>query len=734
MAGGTSWTPDSILDIQDQNRALANRLLDSLPTEQPLEGGWWINDGLLTSSEPTPPTITLQPESLSVLDGQSATFVIAADNATSYQWLRNGEPIEGATSQSYEIVLVSLDDSGAEFECVVTGPGGSVVSDTVTLSVSEYDFAALFANGEDGGFWLPADESTLFADSAGTTLAGDGDRVGQIADKSGNGRHAIQATSGNRATRVGRKLQFDSGHSLVASFGSSMGSACTVAIAIPGVGADIRGNQTLGTSYTINRDAAAVLVINRNLTSGEISELKTYFDSLSTLGGTVRLMEDLIDSQHTAGFIELWAIDDGNGVNNAAPGNPAIPVGDTNGDIVFEHTVSGAAGDISLSVSAGDESLFGAPYGAVIQHDDGSWGRYAVLTMGSGSCTIYPRLKATTTAKTMRNSGSAANGQHETRAGYRQMAWEIMQRTRGEAYRGRHVFTWRGFDGLKSAWTPINVTNAQHNISTNNAFVGSGLFVGTWISRDTMAMRIRSSQRPYTGRGAYVTMPLGGETGFIEFFVSCILVSFRVEVIVDGVTQYDVTFDDYDGLRHIVVPFTAANEAVVRIRRTADEDIFATTIVDRVTAWAYDRDDPWGGYLVDENAKTVVIGDSWTRWADDQLTNEMQAIMSSRGGTGEVINVGQGGMTAEWGLANFDTLVAPHNPEQVVILFFTNDKNTFGAANYNRWLGALYEIGRKCQAIGARPIFINPSPTQSIAQSADHGIWASRIGLGLPLE
>lgn len=47
----------------------------------------------------------------------------------------------------------------------------------------------------------PSDLSTLKQNSNGTgAVTTDGDRVGYIADKSGNGNHAIQATAGSRAT------------------------------------------------------------------------------------------------------------------------------------------------------------------------------------------------------------------------------------------------------------------------------------------------------------------------------------------------------------------------------------------------------------------------------------------------------------------------------------------------------------------------------------------------------
>lgn len=55
---------------------------------------------------------------------------------------------------------------------------------------------SLFASGAPGAWYDPSDFSTLFQDSAGTTPVTAVDQpVGRILDKSGNGSHAIQATT-----------------------------------------------------------------------------------------------------------------------------------------------------------------------------------------------------------------------------------------------------------------------------------------------------------------------------------------------------------------------------------------------------------------------------------------------------------------------------------------------------------------------------------------------------------
>jgi len=59
--------------------------------------------------------------------------------------------------------------------------------------------ANIFTGAVDGVWYDPSDITSLFQDSAGTIpVTADGDPVGSMLDKSGNGFHATQATAGNR--------------------------------------------------------------------------------------------------------------------------------------------------------------------------------------------------------------------------------------------------------------------------------------------------------------------------------------------------------------------------------------------------------------------------------------------------------------------------------------------------------------------------------------------------------
>lgn len=84
-----------------------------------------------------PPTLTVQPASVTVLDGAAASFSVTASGQAplSYQWQKNGVDIPGATAASYSLAAAKLDDSGALFGVVVGNAGGKLSSQTATLTV-----------------------------------------------------------------------------------------------------------------------------------------------------------------------------------------------------------------------------------------------------------------------------------------------------------------------------------------------------------------------------------------------------------------------------------------------------------------------------------------------------------------------------------------------------------------------------------------------------------------------
>jgi hypothetical protein len=83
------------------------------------------------------------PADVQVAPGEAANFTVRAEGgsgAFEYQWLRDGEPIEGATASQYSF-LTTLDDGGATFAVRVrprgAGAGHERESAPATLSWRE---------------------------------------------------------------------------------------------------------------------------------------------------------------------------------------------------------------------------------------------------------------------------------------------------------------------------------------------------------------------------------------------------------------------------------------------------------------------------------------------------------------------------------------------------------------------------------------------------------------------
>jgi hypothetical protein len=114
-------------------------------------GGGVPSAGAQASAEPTKsevstgaegalaaPSITSQPASQTVTAGQTATFAVVAAGTTplSYQWMRNGAAIAGATSPAYTTPVAAAADNGAQFSVTISNAAGSSASSSATLTVA----------------------------------------------------------------------------------------------------------------------------------------------------------------------------------------------------------------------------------------------------------------------------------------------------------------------------------------------------------------------------------------------------------------------------------------------------------------------------------------------------------------------------------------------------------------------------------------------------------------------
>ncbi|MBK9991286.1 MAG: immunoglobulin domain-containing protein [Verrucomicrobia bacterium] len=85
----------------------------------------------------TAPTITVHPVSVTVTAGQSASFSVTASGSATltYQWLRNGGSITGATTATY-VIPATTTANAARYSVVVSNSAGSLRSDGASLTVN----------------------------------------------------------------------------------------------------------------------------------------------------------------------------------------------------------------------------------------------------------------------------------------------------------------------------------------------------------------------------------------------------------------------------------------------------------------------------------------------------------------------------------------------------------------------------------------------------------------------
>ena len=143
-----------------------------------------VNAIEIISSGVTGVTITTQPASQAVTEGQTATFTVAASGSApiSYQWRKGGVNIAGATSPSYTTPATVLADSGATFDVVVSNAAGGVPSNAATLTVNPLTVSAVSVS--------PASVTGGTSSTGTVTLSGPAPAAGTVVQLASNNTSA----------------------------------------------------------------------------------------------------------------------------------------------------------------------------------------------------------------------------------------------------------------------------------------------------------------------------------------------------------------------------------------------------------------------------------------------------------------------------------------------------------------------------------------------------------------
>lgn len=207
-------------------------------TGTPAPGAGTVSKISYTGSQA--PNITQNPQSVTVYVGSAATFSVAADGATSFQWQRNGANIGGATAGSYTLATTTVSDTGSTFRAVATNAFGSVTSGAATLTVT-----------------------TNRAPSAriDTPSAGSGFATGDVIRFSGTGTDPEDGTLAGSAFTWKVDFQHDGhAHSFIAPVSGSTGGQLTV----PDFEADA-ANMWLRITLSVRDSSGATAIATRDI-------------------------------------------------------------------------------------------------------------------------------------------------------------------------------------------------------------------------------------------------------------------------------------------------------------------------------------------------------------------------------------------------------------------------------------------------------------------------------------
>ncbi|HYC92354.1 MAG TPA: immunoglobulin domain-containing protein [Thermoanaerobaculia bacterium] len=156
----------------------------------------WAGVGVVTYTgekpAPSAPSIVRQPSSQTVDEGKDVAFEVEADGTFpfTYQWLRNGVAIAGATAETLSLKSVTSADAGS-YSVQVSNAGGSTTSNAATLAIkfvpppstSSFLLRDQFADGARNNQSLPA-SAAWFTSSGSSNLTVTGSELVQTATSS----------------------------------------------------------------------------------------------------------------------------------------------------------------------------------------------------------------------------------------------------------------------------------------------------------------------------------------------------------------------------------------------------------------------------------------------------------------------------------------------------------------------------------------------------------------------
>jgi hypothetical protein len=428
---------------------------------------------------------------------------------------------------------------------------------------------------------------------------------------------------------------------------------------------------------------------------------------------------------HTWGFFA--------GVSTVAPSGVAVWPGNQG-----QLNVTGAAGSGTLTLngmtvvgSGGiDDYCTTANWGAMIQHDDGSYGTYTVSSCNSGAVNIYPTLAKSVTNQSLWNIWDFVNGQHLTAVGYMGLATWLYNL---KAYQGyiAEVADGRYFDASGNGYGTdvVRIGGLGQNGVVPGTSIIQGVFEppvypsqlttplsGAVASQDPNATFVIGEPNRIkvgggtAGQGVTHSANLGGKSGYFHAFIgvggqynTTLPSRLTVSVVVDGKTLYNNA--SIAGMTEITVPFTNGQAGTLSVTLNSSSPT-AFDISDLAWyVWPPELDAQMQEPLILPSSSGVVDSDSWGTMHGGGFATPLEALLVSNpeGPFTEFENISLGGTSAIWAISNYATAVQPIHPDYAIFDYQINDINGVVITQYAITNGGSYSSPPAVTISGCAP-------------------------------
>lgn len=414
--------------------------------------------------------------------------------------------------------------------------------------------------------------------------------------------------------------------------------------------------------------------------------------------------------------------------------------------------VTGARGSLTLTIDSTGQSVFATlvagqtnPWDAAIITSDGTAFFATVTAWTATTITVLRPLPVDVADGKLASRIDSVGGQHLTSIGFKAFAQVIATFSPLVGTRGRILDgCWDTRPQQYSAmWQPnaALIAYGTKNTTDGGAVVQSGigyqLPANAYVPNYVLTIPIQSSATGVrvgsiaSGHGATAIIRTA-KSAVLEFWTCAYRtatdnpVTNSVQVIVTNLDDNAVIYNrTLSGVREVHrVSLAQARNFRVDVSSTNDTPTYI--YISQTTV----REAGQGGRI--GGKKIVLLGDSWTQYADFALAKELQRSTGV-----QVVTHGYGGTTTDYGLAWWDQYVRAEKPDTVVLHFYTNDLNNNQNSTFvdpsgatvsmwpngltqaqceARWISNINQMIALAQADGIRPVIVMPGAVNTGTQ------------------